>query len=85
VKNTVQVAKVVGVTVTDEDRRGYVDFEVEVKTEGGIKMTLSIPHNEADWLRVLIIGEIESMPDTVRRHSFVNSIRRYVGKVKAAA
>ncbi|MFF1812413.1 hypothetical protein ACFVXW_25430 [Streptomyces sp. NPDC058251] len=84
-KNTVQVAKVVGLEVSDPGNRGYIDFEVEVKTEAGITMVLVLPHIEADKLRAKILGVTESMPPAARWHSFRNSARRYLSKAKAAA
>ncbi|AUG87315.1 hypothetical protein HOS59_gp51 [Streptomyces phage Rowa] len=82
-RHKVKVAKVLGIELVEAEEGDYYNFEVEIRTEGNVRQVLSIPHNEADWLRVLIIGEVDSMPQDVRKRSFFGSILRNRRKVAA--
>lgn len=54
----------------------YFTLEIDYVTAGGVTKTLSVPHYEADLLRVSLHNEIDDIPEERRKRSFFASFHR---------
>jgi hypothetical protein len=54
----------------------FFTIEVDYVTEGGVRKTLALAHNDADMLRARLVDMFETMEPETRKRSFMASIRR---------